>query len=327
MPPNKRKIKSEEASQSSSNKTKEIKKNKVVDKWQATKSTMKECFQFLFNNEKFADVHFIVGKDEKQQIIPAHKFILVTRSDVFETMFYGSLAEPGDKIPVPDIEPAALLAFLKFLYTDEVEIDTNIVMFTLYVAKKYNVPALQNHCVKFLKTNWNVDNVFLLLTQAYLFDESELANFCLQMIDTTPVPAFASDFFIDIDLKTLSDVLKRNTLKIHESLLFDAVLRWSEAECKRQGLPIKPKNQRSVLGEAFKLIRFPLMTIEQFVNGPVKSGLLSDKEVVQLVIYLKGDSKQPKPSIPFSNQNRYSGNGVYSTYTYGYASMYNGQRY
>lgn len=62
-------------------------------------------------------------------------------------------------------------------------------------------------------------------------------------------------------------VLERDTLGIREVRLFNAVVRWSEAECQRQQLQVTPENKRKVLGKALALIRFPLMTIEEFAAG------------------------------------------------------------
>ncbi|NXP72439.1 BTBD2 protein, partial [Ramphastos sulfuratus] len=67
---------------------------------------------------------------------------------------------------------------------------------------------------------------------------------------------------------TLVAVLERDTLGIREVRLFNAVVRWSEAECQRQQLQVVPENKRKVLGKALSLIRFPLMTIEEFAAGP-----------------------------------------------------------
>lgn len=89
--------------------------------WQATKTTVKERLSFLFNNEILCDVHFIVGKDANQQVIPAHKFVLSVGSAVFDAMFNGVLATKSDEIELPDVEPAAFLHLLKFLYSDEGE--------------------------------------------------------------------------------------------------------------------------------------------------------------------------------------------------------------
>lgn len=58
-----------------------------------------------------------------------------------------------------------LASCLRFLYSDEVQIGPETVMTTLYTAKKYAVPALEAHCVEFLKKNLRADNAFMLLTQ------------------------------------------------------------------------------------------------------------------------------------------------------------------
>lgn len=57
------------------------------------------------------------------------------------------------------------MPFRRFLYSDEVQIGPETVMTTLYTAKKYAVPALEAHCVEFLKKNLRADNAFMLLTQ------------------------------------------------------------------------------------------------------------------------------------------------------------------
>lgn len=62
-------------------------------------------------------------------------------------------------------------------------------------------------------------------------------------------------------------MLERDTLSIRENRLFGAVVRWAEAECYRQQLPPSSENKQKVLGKALPLIRFPLMTVEEFAAG------------------------------------------------------------
>lgn len=81
--------------------------------WQATKSSLKERFAFLFNNELLSDVRFIVGKGRQAQRIPAHKFVLAAGSAVFDAMFNGGMATTSTEIELPDVEPAAFLALLR----------------------------------------------------------------------------------------------------------------------------------------------------------------------------------------------------------------------
>ena len=44
--------------------------------WQSTQLTVKERLTFLFNNTILSDVTFVVGRDNQQQRIPAHRFVL-----------------------------------------------------------------------------------------------------------------------------------------------------------------------------------------------------------------------------------------------------------
>ncbi len=62
-------------------------------------------------------------------------------------------------------------------------------------------------------------------------------------------------------------MLERDTLGVREVRLFGAAVRWAEAEAHRQQLQPTPENKRKVLGKALTLIRFPLMTIEEFAAG------------------------------------------------------------
>ncbi|XP_072261055.1 BTB/POZ domain-containing protein 2 isoform X1 [Pyxicephalus adspersus] len=286
-----------------------------VYNWQATKTTVRERFTFLFNNEVLSDVHFLVGKGLGSQRIPAHRFVLAVGSAVFDAMFNGGMATTSTEIELPDVEPAAFLALLKFLYSDEVHIGPETVMTTLYTAKKYAVPALEAHCVEFLKKNLRADNAFMLLTQARLFDEPQLASLCLENIDKNTSDALNAEGFTDIDLdatcpknvclgcnpNTLVAVLERDTLGIREIRLFNAVVRWSEAECQRQQQPITSENKRKALGKALSLIRFPLMTIEEFAAGPAQSGILTDREVVSLFLHF---TVNPKPRVEFIDRPR-----------------------
>lgn len=275
--------------------------------WQAQLTTVKERFAFLFNNTILSDVQFVVGRGDDEQNIPAHKFVLAVGSSVFDTMFNGHLASRQQVIHLPDVEPQAFLALLSFLYSDEVQIGPHSVMTVLYTAKKYDVPALERHCVEFLKVHLSPDNAFMLLTQARLFDEPQLAALCLKTIDKSTAEALAAEGFTDIDHATLSLVLQRDTLRIKELHLYEAVCRWAEAECQRQGAPPldaprphnappRPNDRRAALGAALKMIRFPLMTVEEFAHGPAQSGILTDAEVVQLFLYF---SVNPKPPVAF----------------------------
>ncbi|KAK5968060.1 BTB/POZ domain-containing protein 2 [Trichostrongylus colubriformis] len=271
--------------------------------WQGAKTTLKERISYMYCKDVLADVYFTVGKDDMRQRIPAHKFVLSIGSVVFDAMFNGGLTPQNSRDPLeielPDVEVPAFRALLRFLYSDEVEIGPESVMTTLYTAKKYAVPAMETACVEFLKQSLGADNAFMLLTQARLFDEPQLAKLCLEIIDKNTAEALNGEGFTDIDLEALCLVLARDTLRVKEAQLFQAVVRWSTEECARRGLEPTTENRRAVLGRAVQLIRFPLMTVEEFAQSAAQSGLLTDREVVNLFLYF---TVNPKPSIGFNDK-------------------------
>lgn len=270
---------------------------------QATKSSVKERLCFMYGNELLSDVSFLVGRGGQSQRITAHKFVLSIGSAVFDAMFNGPMAVSSTAdIELPDVEPAAFKSMLRFLYTDEVRLAADIVMQCLYTAKKYAVVALEKACVDYLKRNLCSDNAFTLLTQARLFDEPQLMAMCLETIDKTTSESLAAEGFTDVDIDTLCSVLARDTLGIRECKLFYAVCHWAEAECSRHQLEPTADNKRQVLGSrVLDLLRFPLMSIGEFAAGPAQSGLLSDREVVDMFLYF---TVTPRREVKFSSVPR-----------------------
>ncbi|XP_063707524.1 BTB/POZ domain-containing protein 6-B isoform X4 [Culicoides brevitarsis] len=264
--------------------------------WQACKSTVRERNAAMFNNELMADVQFIVGSEPDIQRIPAHKYVLATGSSVFYAMFYGGLAEDKEEIHVPDVEPAAFLTLLKYLYCDEIQLEADNVLATLYVAKKYIVPHLARACVNYLETSLTAKNACLLLSQSRLFEEPDLMQRCWEVIDAQAEMAIKSEGFVDIDLKTFETILNRETLNCKEINLFEAALNWAQAACAKMELEPTTENKRQALGSALYLIRIPTMTLEEFANRVAQLGILTQAETID--IFLNFTAKT-KPTLCF----------------------------
>ncbi|KAK7862632.1 hypothetical protein R5R35_001607 [Gryllus longicercus] len=265
--------------------------------WQAQRTTVCERNAAMFNNELMSDIHFVVGSPGHTQTVPAHKYVLATGSSVFYAMFYGGLAENKAEIEVPDVEPSAFLTLLRYLYCDEIQLEADTVLATLYVAKKYIVPHLARACVNYLETSLTAKNACLLLSQSRLFEEPELMQRCWEVIDAQAEMALQSDGFPDIDIHTLESVLARETLNCKEKHLFDAAMFWASAECARRELEPTPQNQRIVLGNALYLVRIPTMSLEEFANGAAQNGILTLQETIDIFLHFTA-SRKPILSFP-----------------------------
>ncbi|XP_076984480.1 BTB/POZ domain-containing protein 6 isoform X2 [Tamandua tetradactyla] len=216
-------------------------------------------------------------------------------------MFYGDLAEIKSEIHIPDVEPAAFLILLKYMYSDEIDLEADTVLATLYAAKKYIVPALAKACVNFLETSLEAKNACVLLSQSRLFEEPELTQRCWEVIDAQAEMALRSEGFCEIDRQTLEIILTREALNTKEAVVFEAVLNWAEAECKRQGLPISPRNKRHVLGRALYLVRIPTMTLEEFANGAAQSDILTLEETHNIFLWYTA-AKKPHLEFPLTKR-------------------------
>ena len=187
------------------------------------------------------------------------------------------------------------------MYCDDVTLDGDTVLSTLYAAKKYILPHLERVCIKYLETNVDANNAcLLLLSQGEIFEDPELKQRCWDIIDHRAEEVFKSDSFTEIDYQMLEQMLTRGTLRAKETVVFAAATRWAEAECARQGRFVVPEQCREVLGDAFYLLRFPTMSQSEFANDAVQSELLSNKEILDVFLHFNADSK-PKlrfPAIP-----------------------------
>ncbi|XP_014666839.1 PREDICTED: BTB/POZ domain-containing protein 6-B-like [Priapulus caudatus] len=264
--------------------------------WQSMKSSIRERNNVMYNNELMADIYFIVGSKGQTQRIPAHKYVLATGSSVFYAMFYGPLAEDRQEVAIPDVEPAAFLAMLRYLYTDEIELEADTVLATLYAAKKYILPYLAGACVKFLETSLTAKNACLLLSQSRLFEEPELMERCWQVIDAQAEKAIESDGFTEIDYHTLETVLSRETLNASELSIYNAAVRWAAHECGRRELPPSAENKRAALQRAFHLIRVPVIALTDYADDVVGSGMLTLREATDVFLY---HTATRKPAIDF----------------------------
>ncbi|XP_053386871.1 BTB/POZ domain-containing protein 2-like [Mercenaria mercenaria] len=248
--------------------------------WRETK-TAEQCLSHLCLSKYLSDISFVF-KGKKDVKLPAHKFVLSMRSDVFEAMFYGSLAEGGNTISIEDIEPENMKEVLRFVYSDKPELNGTNVMQCLYAAKKYALTGLVNQCSSFLENNIETSNVCMIHEQAVFYDMKYLQETSFQYILENAPGAFSSEGFLQISHTTLLDLFKHDELSMDEVDVFKAALKWSKSNCDSKRLSPDAKNLREDLGEAVFAIRFPIMPIKDFAEVVTPTGVLTSEEQIML---------------------------------------------
>ena len=84
--------------------------------WQTSRS-QNECHQYMLENQIISDVIIKFpssgesGSGYKE--LAAHKYMLVSRSPVFEAMLTGNFKEGGHTVTITDVEPDTFMNLLK----------------------------------------------------------------------------------------------------------------------------------------------------------------------------------------------------------------------
>ncbi|XP_021342323.1 BTB/POZ domain-containing protein 6-like [Mizuhopecten yessoensis] len=257
--------------------------------WQCDKSLV-ECLNHLFTSGIACDVTFLVGENKYR--IPAHKTILISRSPVFYAMFEGNLAEKGE-VSILDIEQEVFTMFLRYLYTDTIELTVNIATSVLSAARKYMVDRLVKKCETFLKSSLTAKNVCLLLEQAHVYTEESLKEDYRRVIARSSKEALKSNSFVDLCSVCIKSITESDELAVEESVVYEAVIRWSEAECGRQGLEVTDTNRREVLGYIIYTVRFPILDTKYLLQHVITRDVLTAEQLVSVQRFQQDNKAYP----------------------------------
>lgn len=130
-----------------------------------------------------SDVVLRVGTKE----IHAHKAILAARSPVFCAMFTTDMRESrAQEVELEDVEPEAVGALVRFLYTGEVLCESleteESALSLLQAAHRYGAATLVETCTQVLCSNLEVETAIDRLLVADLIQVAEFKTHCLEFI-------------------------------------------------------------------------------------------------------------------------------------------------
>ena len=253
--------------------------------WQTQLSTVRERNQYAYNKSLFCDVEFsVVDSNGDKVSIPAHKYVLAISSPVFEAMFYGQLAETGRTIHLPDCTKKGLQEMLRYVYSDEIQLSGSNVMEVLYLADKYMMPFVVEKCREYLEKELGPEDVFSVLPLVQKKGDEKLEQHCWNIVDCETQRAVCSEPFLNTSREMLCQILRRDSLRVKELDLFQAVDKWVSKIIEEKGLENNGESKRAILGEeVIRLIRFPLMSQKEFAEKVLPSGILQIDEVTELI--------------------------------------------
>lgn len=146
-----------------------------------TNCSLQDRGQYLLDSEIGFNCEFLVGKEDNQKSYRANSVMLARASPVFESMFFGELAQ-SSPVSVPDVQPNAFYKMLQFAYGCNFSMGSQEeVMYLYYVADKYLVADLQIACVRHV---WPTDeqDVWSALHMATFYSLPSLLCAALQVL-------------------------------------------------------------------------------------------------------------------------------------------------
>ncbi|XP_018311637.1 RCC1 and BTB domain-containing protein 1 [Mycetomoellerius zeteki] len=130
-----------------------------------------------FSDSSTSDLRIQVGN----YFMHVHKIILKVRSSYFQTLFQHDWAENNQSvIKLDQFSYIVYKAFLKYLYTDIVDLPWKQVVGLLDLADAYCESDLRKKCFQMLKKEITVPNVVYLYTIAVKYNEEELEDCCVR---------------------------------------------------------------------------------------------------------------------------------------------------
>ncbi|KAL3099989.1 hypothetical protein niasHS_001915 [Heterodera schachtii] len=228
----------------------------------------------LLGNGTFTDVHFRIEEGEETKLLPAHKAIISVASDPLEAIIHFEVSKMDDaaqktsdqSIAITNMSINAFNVLLQFIYADDFSgLNGENWAEVINAAKMYEINGLVEACVTFPISK--LPNIFEAVDLARLLDFEEFAYRCLDYIDINVETMLGTNGFLQIDQQFLCEFFGRKNLQINgEISLWNAALRWADAQCRRNGTKCSGENRREALGKALFEIRLPLISKETFTE-------------------------------------------------------------
>jgi len=142
-----------------------------------SKPTVKQSLSAAFNDEASSDLKILV----EGKMIYVHKAVLKIRCDYFSRMFQSHWDENEQKvIQINEYSYNVVFSFLRYLYTDHVELEPHDAIGLLDLATSYCEDGLKWHCQRLIKESINIENAALLYSASIMYNAAELQRFCFQ---------------------------------------------------------------------------------------------------------------------------------------------------
>uniref|UniRef100_A0A182LVP1 BTB domain-containing protein n=1 Tax=Anopheles culicifacies TaxID=139723 RepID=A0A182LVP1_9DIPT len=206
-------------------------------------------FNELRKKKCLVDCSFRVGDD----VYHCHKLILSAASPVFETMFYGALAEK-QTVKIADIQPRVFERMLDYIYVGSIDFDgiQNIeeLLELYYCAEKYMIDSLHEKCVTYFGKNIKPNNVLKILDIAYRMNLDDIIYSCMCVLKHFFSSGMSlSNIILERNhhlSKNCVDLILEDNFEVKDNIIC-MIRAWCITECEQNRLEINRDSMKTVL--------------------------------------------------------------------------------
>merc|ERR1719376_273059 len=167
-----------------------------------------DSLKFAFDDSQTSDVRFLIVEDSSNREIHVHKAVLKIRCEHFRSMFQDHWEEGGqDEVKIHQFSYSVYRAFLKYLYTDEVDLPPEDAIGLLDLANSYCEKQLKRRCEGLIRQGITVENVAMLYATAIKYQAEELEEFCFRFSLNHMTAVTQTEAFAKLDEVTLKDFI------------------------------------------------------------------------------------------------------------------------
>lgn len=267
--------------------------------WQDSLRSAGQALEFLLASGTHSDVTLVVGREGKQ--FKVHRLILAMRSPVFEDLLVLNPVSKSGVLPLRDDSPWAFYWLLDHIYTDKREIDNmELALQILGLADKYMVASAYDTSIRYLQTVVKRNNVLKIYKfLVHLFaDNDSLRSLCKGVFLDNGNAVLVSPALMDLTPEAMSQLLKEPLTITSETVIFNALVKWGQAQLKLQGKPSTPSDLRKEIIQFLPLIRFYTMTSDEFVQHVLTTDVLTPDESVYMLKHIAKPHAEPVSFTP-----------------------------
>ncbi|XP_015440518.1 PREDICTED: RCC1 and BTB domain-containing protein 1-like [Dufourea novaeangliae] len=142
--------------------------------------------------------------------IHVHMAVLKIRCQYFKTMFQGNLTENNQSvIEYCEFSYDVYRAFLRYLYTDEVDLPAESALELLNLANVYSVDHLKRRCIKIIEKGITVENVLVLCNKAIEYEITNIEEYCFNFAVKHMTAVIQSPKFSEINQSIVNTFMNK----------------------------------------------------------------------------------------------------------------------